>query len=166
MTPADLTYLSWLLHRRHIGEGVLDIGGRNVNGSTRDLCVNVGRTWQNADIEPGSDFQFDLTNEHPVTSVDTQCDTVLLFNILEHIYDPIRALEHAIMLVSPHGPLAVITPVVWQLHDWPGDYWRPSRTSTSSLRRGINWRLSTTPSIGFTQARTSGWTPTTMELNG
>lgn len=126
MTPADLVYFTWLLDRRDcVGHRVLDIGGRDVNGSTRDLCVAAGRAWESADIEVGSDYQLDLTDPEAVAGMDRRWDTVLLFNILEHLYDPIRALEHAIGLVSPGGSVAVITPTVWQLHDWPADHWRP-----------------------------------------
>lgn len=28
-------------------------------------------------------------------------------------------------MVEPGGRVAVITPTIWQLHDYPADYWRP-----------------------------------------
>jgi hypothetical protein len=49
----------------------------------------------------------------------------LLFNLLEHIYNPILALENSLHLVASGGAVVIAGPTVLQLHDYPRDYWRP-----------------------------------------
>jgi hypothetical protein len=51
--------------------------------------------------------------------------TVLVFNLLEHVFDPITVLHHSLSLVEPGGTCLVVGPVIWPLHDYPADYWQP-----------------------------------------
>ena len=51
-------------------------------------------------------------------------DLVICMNVLEHVYRPINALENMCSLLSPTGYLLVVVPVVWDLHDFPADFYR------------------------------------------
>jgi SAM-dependent methyltransferase len=130
MTPADHAYLKMLLGNRLISGSVLEIGSREVPGSetnTRTAITDAGLKWEGADIERGTgvDWVVDLLDDETIASTAQRWSTVLLFNILEHLYDPPTAMRNAVRLVEPGGRLAVITPAIWQLHDYPADYWRP-----------------------------------------
>jgi hypothetical protein len=65
--------------------------------------------------------------------------TVLLLNVLEHTFDPIRVLDHAVALVRPGGTVVNVTPTVWPLHDYPYDAWRllPNFYEEYTRRRGL-----------------------------
>jgi len=110
---------------------VLEIGSRawqgEESGNAHSLCKAAGLDWEGTDIVegPGVDFVMDVLDPASVAAVGRQWPAVLLFNLLEHVYDPIRALEHAVGLVAPGGVMVVVGPAVWQLHDYPKDYWRP-----------------------------------------
>jgi 2-polyprenyl-3-methyl-5-hydroxy-6-metoxy-1,4-benzoquinol methylase len=47
--------------------------------------------------------------------------TILILNVLEHTFEPVRILDNALSLLGPHGALAVLTPAIWPLHDLPMD---------------------------------------------
>ena len=51
-------------------------------------------------------------------------DLVICMNVLEHVYRPINALENMSSLLSPTTYLLVVVPVVWDLHDFPADFYR------------------------------------------
>ena len=110
---------------------MLEIGSRawqgEEEGNARMVCEEAGLEWEGTDIVEGQgvDFVLDILDPDAVNAVDRQWPTVLLFNLLEHVYNPILALEHACRLVAPGGVIVVVGPAVWQLHDYPKDYWRP-----------------------------------------
>jgi len=50
--------------------------------------------------------------------------TVVVFNVLEHTYDPIRILENALLCSRRGATLLVLTPAIWPIHNFPGDFSR------------------------------------------
>lgn len=129
MTPADLAYFRYALDHRAIRGEVLEIGGRSWqnDGNLSRVAQDAGLHWQAADIEPGEgiDLCFDILDDRTVRSIGKRWDTVLLFNLLEHVYDPVAALQNSLSLLKRGGHCVIVTPTVWQLHDFPADYWRP-----------------------------------------
>ena len=126
--PADLHYLRSMMH--HVGPGVLEVGSHNwqgIGGNMHDVVVAAGRQWEGCDLEPGPgvDFTIDILDDDRVAAVGRTWSTVLLFNLLEHVYDPATALRNALRLVEPGGTCVVCGPAIWELHDFPADYWRP-----------------------------------------
>jgi SAM-dependent methyltransferase len=122
--------------RRVIAEGVvtgpvLEIGSLNHQGgdegNAQVTCERAGLQWEGADMQPGPgvDLLLDLLDGDAVTSLGRRWNGVLLFNLLEHVYDPVTALRNATKLVKPGGTVVVSGPAIWELHDYPGDYWRP-----------------------------------------
>jgi SAM-dependent methyltransferase len=126
----DFVYL-----RHVIGEGlvqgpVLEIGSRAWQGEKGNAaleCRRAGLEWEGTDIAAGAgvDFVLDILDREAVEALERQWATVLLFNLLEHVYNPIDALANAMTLVAPGGAAVVVGPAVWQLHDYPRDFWRP-----------------------------------------
>lgn len=128
--PTDFSYLQRVIATGQLRAPVLEIGSRDHQGgegNARATCENAGLPWEGADIDagPGVDFTLDILDAVAVAAVGRQWGTVLLFNLLEHVYDPTSALRNATMLVESGGAIVVVGPSVWQLHDYPRDYWRP-----------------------------------------
>lgn len=128
---ADFAYLRLLIERGVVSGPVLEIGSRawqgSAAGNARSVCQGAGLAWEGTDIVDGEgvDFVLDILDPDAVAAVGRQWATVLVFNLLEHVYNPILALEHACRLVAAGGVVVVVGPAVWQLHDYPKDYWRP-----------------------------------------
>lgn len=128
--PVDFTFLRHVINSGLIEGPVLEIGSRTWQGDEGNAareCRLAGLAWEGTDIVagPGVDFVLDILDAQAVGAVDRTWRAVLLFNLLEHVYNPITALENAMKLVAPGGAGVVVGPAVLQLHDYPRDYWRP-----------------------------------------
>lgn len=66
--------------------------------------------------------EFDLCA--PPDSLPGPFDLVICEQVLEHVPDPLKAVETLRRLCKPDGYVYVSTPFLVRLHDWPGDYWR------------------------------------------
>lgn len=128
--PTDFAYLRRIIAAGEVRGRVLEIGSRDHQGgvgNARTTCEGAGLAWEGADIDAGAgvDFTLDILDPEAVGAIDRRWATVLLFNLLEHVYEPALALRQATSLVEPGGAVVVVGPSVWQLHDYPRDYWRP-----------------------------------------
>ena len=128
--PTDFAYLRRVIAAGEVRGPVLEIGSRDYQGgvgNARSTCEAAGLAWEGTDIDagPGVDFTLDILDDDSVAAIDRRWGTVLMFNLLEHVYEPALALRHAADLVEPGGVVVVVGPSVWQLHDYPRDYWRP-----------------------------------------
>jgi SAM-dependent methyltransferase len=127
----DFAFLEYMIDRGLLHGSVLELGSYNRQGgefgNARVTVERRGLSWQGSDIEAGPDVDFtlDVLDQDAVAAVSDRWDSVLVMNLLEHVYDPIRALEGALSLVKAGGSLIAVGPVVWELHDYPADYWRP-----------------------------------------
>jgi SAM-dependent methyltransferase len=127
---ADFAFLRKLISAGLVAGATLEIGGRSWQGEAGNaarICAEANVPWEAADLVdgPGVNYILDILDDSAVRKVGRQWQSVLMFNILEHLYDPISALRNAATLVQPGGVLAVAGPAVWQLHDFPVDCWRP-----------------------------------------
>jgi SAM-dependent methyltransferase len=66
--------------------------------------------------------EFDLCD--PPAELPGPFDLVICEQVLEHVPDPLKALDTLRRLCKPDGHVYVSTPFLVRLHDWPGDYWR------------------------------------------
>lgn len=126
----DFDFLRAMIARGFVSGPVLEIGSRSWQGEVGNeehVCKEAGIPWEGCDIVrgPGVDFCLDVLDRSAVDAIGRRWPTVLLFNLLEHVYDPATALENSMRLVENGCTCIVVTPTVWQLHNVPGDYWRP-----------------------------------------
>jgi len=65
--------------------------------------------------------------------------SVLVLNVLEHTFDPLRVLDNAVSLLKPGGRCAIVTPSIWPLHNYPMDTWRilPNLYEEYARRKGL-----------------------------
>lgn len=127
---ADVAYLEELVAAGTVEGPVLEVGSRawqGIEGNFRATSERLGVGWEGCDLEAGDgvDFVLDVLDRAAVRRVGRRWRSVLLFNLLEHVYDPAAALANALVLTEPGGACAIAGPTVWQLHDYPADYWRP-----------------------------------------
>lgn len=66
--------------------------------------------------------EFDLCR--PPEQLPGPFDLVICEQVLEHVPDPLTAVQTLRRLCRPGGHVYVSTPFLVRLHDWPGDYWR------------------------------------------
>lgn len=143
MVSEDIAYVRRLLGAGIVTGPVLELGAGYGGETCRDLIASHGLRYYGTDMAAGPGVDFVANFEH----VDTlrvfesvaPFGCVLILNVLEHTFDPIRVLDNARTLVRQGGTLVVLTPAVWPLHNYPFDAWRilPSFYEEYARRRGI-----------------------------
>lgn len=108
---------------------VLEVGSYNANGNFKEFFMTKGISYLGIDIAPGPDVDLicDITADFSeIVKVLGQStfDAIICANVLEHLYEPIKALNNMRKLLRDDGFLIIITPLIWDLHSWPQDYFR------------------------------------------
>jgi SAM-dependent methyltransferase len=99
---------------------VLEVGSYNVNGTVRDLFPQpyVGLDMREG---PGVDVVADVT-EAMIAS--RHYGTVVCVETLEHVAEPQGALYAMQRALRPGGLFVGTWPFIFEVHDYPSDYWR------------------------------------------
>jgi SAM-dependent methyltransferase len=130
MTGDDLRYLQSLLARGYIQSPCLELGVGLEGTGNKELLERQGIQYYGTDITPGPmvdfliDFEASPESIRDKISCPGEIGTILVFNVLEHVFDPIKVLDNVFSVLRPTGTCAVITPAVWPLHSFPIDCWR------------------------------------------
>jgi len=129
MDRFNLDYVEMMLPRFEGVKTVLDVGALDVNGTPREAVTQRGFEYTGCDVEKGRgvDVVVDITADFAQVDrafAGRRFDAVMSLNTLEHIFDPIKALDNMLALVRPGGYLLVVAPCVWELHAWPYDFYR------------------------------------------
>jgi SAM-dependent methyltransferase len=129
---------NWLVHHlhnkafrtttRHLKGTVVDLGCGTApykNDILAHADEYVGVDWDNSlhDINP--DVVADLSKEFPFD--DNYADTLVSFQVLEHIPTPQFYLSECYRILKPGGALLLSVPFQWRVHEAPYDYFRYTR---------------------------------------
>jgi SAM-dependent methyltransferase len=68
----------------------------------------------------------DITHDlnEPLPLADRTFDTVVLSDVLEHIYEPKALLQESARILRPDGALVIGVPFMYWIHEAPHDYYR------------------------------------------
>ena len=127
---------------RHDMKGVtFDIGaGAAVASYRRFLRTAPGATIQSFDLAiPGASGGQGVNLEiDTIPASDGGVDTVLLFNILEHLGDCRHILSEIHRILAPGGQVLGAVPFLIGYHPDPHDYWRFTRESLARIFTAAN----------------------------
>jgi len=145
MTGDDLSYLRKILDSKEIGGPVLEVGsrisGEGSAGSCSEVIEKHGLQYYGADLKKGKhvDFVADFSKEKQVSSLNRKFNIIIIFNVLEHTFNPIQVLDNSITLLEDKGILICTTPTIWPLHEWPIDTYRinPQFYMKYAKKRGL-----------------------------
>lgn len=155
MVEEDLAYLRRLIAKNVISGPVLELGA-GYGGTTSRAEIEAAKLqYFGTDLShgPGVDFvaDFERPEQMEVFRDVAPFGSVLILNVLEHTFDPIRILDNVMTLVRPGGTLVVLTPSVWPLHNHPMDAWRilPNFYEEYAKRRGLDLLEGMFEFVGF-----------------
>jgi SAM-dependent methyltransferase len=143
MVAADLDYVRRLIADKVITGPVLELGVAYGGATSRAEVTAAGLAYFGTDMTPGSGVDyaanFEKLEDMGVFRPIGLLGSVLILNVLEHTFDPIRILDNAATLLRRGGVIVVITPAVWPLHNFPMDAWRflPNFYEEYAKRRGF-----------------------------
>src|SRR5262245_38225145 len=126
---------NWLVHEilasyveesiTHAHGLVLDVGcgRRPYEMMFRDRsCQYIGLEQPNSANAPSEADLYGDAGCLPIRS--SSCDTVVSFQVLEHLPDPQRGVAEMARVLKPGGHLILTAPHIWGLHEEPHDYFR------------------------------------------
>ena len=109
-----------------IGEPLVEIGARAAEGQEDVADVRgIFRAEEHigCDIQPGLGVDR-IEDVHHLTFEDDSVGTVLSLETLEHVADPLRAVQEMHRVLRPGGLLAISSLMFFPIHAHPWDYWR------------------------------------------
>src|SRR5271166_5410836 len=143
MVSADLAYVRRLIEDNIVSGPVLEVGAGYGGFTSRSIIEAAGLRYYGTDMAHGEGVDYKADFERPEDMAVFQpiapLGSVLILNVLEHVFDPIKILDNAAALVRPGGSMVVLTPAVWPLHNFPMDAWRilPNFYEEYAKRRGL-----------------------------
>jgi len=128
MTEHDYVYIAGLADSGVLKGPVLELGAGYGGKTCREIFTSRGISYFGTDIVPGENVDFVVNFENAgdleILRSAGPYSSVLVLNVLEHVFDPIKILDNALSLVKAEGCLAALTPAIWPLHSYPNDVWR------------------------------------------
>lgn len=130
MTPIDIEWFKMCFAGNLVEEPFLEVGSAKLEGGPNlcDVAKELGlnkTTGVDLRLEDGVDFALDFGLQKDMfrercnlTAYATAC----VFNVLEHTFDPITVLCNTLSCLASNGTLLVVTPAIWPLHNYPGDF--------------------------------------------
>ena len=103
---------------------VVDIGGRNVNGSLRSFFEEIGMKFVCVDMEPDSSVDIVIDPCEKLPFEDGSVDLIVSTSCFEH--DPCFWITFKEMtrIIKPSGYIYINAPTSGPYHTYPGDNWR------------------------------------------
>lgn len=140
MTPGDRSFLGAVIDAGLVQSPCLELGAGIPEHSARELIRARGIEYRGTDLEGAVDYRVDFEAEGVASRVGERFASVLVMNVLEHCFDPIRVLDNACSLLSAGGTCVIVTPAVWPIHAFPIDCWRilPDFYREYARRRGMS----------------------------
>jgi len=126
---------------------VLDVGAGSVvekNRRARQFALAEKyaqlvqqRGYFGLDVASGANVAF-VADAHFLPLADASLDGVLMVSVLEHLYDPLRAVDQAARVLKPGGMFFSYAPFYHPYHASPHDYFRFTREGYRYLLRDFS----------------------------
>jgi SAM-dependent methyltransferase len=141
--PVVLDFARDVAENFPIAEPVVEMGSRAAAGQEDIADVrDIFRAGEHigCDIQPGLGVDR-IEDIHHLTFEDNSVGTVLSFETLEHVADPIRAVQEMYRVLRPGGVLAISSLMFFPIHEHPWDYWRFTPEAFDMLLQPFESRL-------------------------
>jgi len=89
------------------------------------------------DLRPGPDVDR-IEDLHSLSFADESVGTALLFDTIEHVREPWRAMAELHRCLRPSGLIVMTSVMYFPLHAHPDDYWRFTDSGFASLLHAFN----------------------------
>lgn len=156
MVGSDVEFIKKCLGAGLIQPPCLELGVGYHGPNNKDIIKTGGIEYFGTDITGGAAVDYVVDFEESAETIreklkGKQFGSVLVLNVLEHTFNPIKVLDNIFSIVRPKGTCIVITPTVWPLHDFPRDCWRinPNFYEEYCRRRSLNLLTDYFEYIGF-----------------
>lgn len=126
MRPAVLEFARDVAAHLPIAEPLVELGARAAEGQEdiADLRAIFGAAEHiGCDIQEGKGVDR-IEDIHALTFDDDSVGTIICLETLEHVADPLRAVQEMHRVLRPGGVLAISSLMFFPIHAHPWDFWR------------------------------------------
>lgn len=136
----------------------LGCGIRPYENDIRTVAADyIGVDWSNTYHGFAGDITADIN--HPLPIADGAADTVVSFQVLEHLHEPQTMLTEAFRILKHGGNIVLTVPFQWWVHEAPYDYYRYTR-------HGLEYMLAKAGFVNIEVQETGGfWAMWFLKLN-
>ncbi len=134
--------LSTSQHVIDIGGGLrLDIGKGDRVNKKNDWLIPLVKAIDYKILDVAPVYNADIVGDiHDLPLADNSLDGVICLAVLEHVHNPIRAMEELYRVLRPGGKLLIYVPFLFYYHSHGdghdyGDYWRFTEDTVRLLGR-------------------------------
>jgi SAM-dependent methyltransferase len=140
MRTTLLKFLGDLTASTRLPEPIYEFGSYRVPGQQHLPWVRdyfPGRRFVGCDLRPGPGVD-EVQDLHGLAIPDGTVGTALLFDTIEHVRDPWKALSEVHRCLAPGGILVMTSVWYFPIHAYPDDYWRFTSSGFSTLFKGYD----------------------------
>lgn len=126
MRPAVLEFARDIAESFTLAEPLVEIGARAAEGQEGEADLRGifhAKEHIGCDIQEGTGVDR-IEDVHNLTFADNSVGTVICLETLEHVADPLRAVQEMHRVLRPGGLLAISSLMFFPIHAHPWDYWR------------------------------------------
>ena len=83
-------------------------------------------------------IQFNLEKKN---NLNKKFDNIIIFNVLEHIHNDLKAIQELKKILNKNGKLIISTPFIYRYHEAPEDYKRYTTSYFERLLKEMNFKI-------------------------
>lgn len=123
MNSTDVEYVKKVVSPGLIKLPCLELGVACEGANNRELILNSGVTYFGTDMVTGNEVDFEESTEVVEKCFESigKFGSVLVLNVLEHTFDPIRILDNIFSILRTEETCIIIALTVLKLHNYPLD---------------------------------------------
>ena len=132
-----------------------------IRNNVLEFGVNDVKESFSRSVKRLNDKQIYITNKHKLNiqnflkidlekknSIDKKFHNIIIFNVLEHIFDTDNALNEIKKILKQNGKLILSTPFLYRFHSAPNDYLRFTENYLNKLLNKNKFKVSNSISFG------------------
>tara|TARA_Y100001970_G_scaffold37049_1_gene45708 strand:- start:74 stop:754 length:681 start_codon:yes stop_codon:yes gene_type:complete len=81
-------------------------------------------------------------------NLNKKFDNIIIFNVLEHIHNDIKAISELKKILKKNGKLIISTPFIYRYHEAPEDYKRYTTSYFAKILREKNFKVIKSKNLG------------------
>lgn len=125
---------------------LLDVGG-GYDSPYVEKLKNICQKYINLEIKKGKNVDI-VGSAYSIPFKKDSIDVISMFMVLEHLNEPLKALQECSRVLKKKGYLALTTVQYWQTHNYPNDYYRYTRQGLEYLCKNAGLTVVNVYSLG------------------